>query len=88
MVVAVQSNVSDVILMSNMFLYTAEKKMPLSQGSLLLQTRMNVSGLGKFSGLKVVVVDSLRNIAVTSLPEKTKQDNSAAARSLSSQTRL
>lgn len=34
---------------------------------------MNVSGLGRFSGLKVVVVDSLRNFAFAALPEKTKQ---------------
>lgn len=34
---------------------------------------MNVSGLERFSSLRVVVVDPLGNFAFTSLPEKTKQ---------------
>lgn len=34
---------------------------------------MNVSGLERFLGLEVVVVDSLRSIACALLPEKTKQ---------------
>lgn len=68
MVVAVHSDVSDVIRMSNVFLAQL-KKTQLSQVSLLQQSGINVSSL---ESLKVVVVDPLRNFAFTSLPEKTK----------------
>lgn len=69
MVVAVHSDVSDVIRMSNVFLAQL-KKTQLSQVSLLQQSGINVSSL---ESLKVVVVvDPLRNFAFTSRPEKTK----------------